>query len=158
MERTPVHLGIPEDAVEEIVAGLSRLLADTYSTYLKTHSYHWNVVGPWFHSLHAMFMEQYTELALAVDDIAERIRALGAPAPGTYREFAALTAVVEDVDVPDARDMVARLVEAHETIARTARSVLPVVEAAPDQVSADLLTRRLEVSERTAWMLRSLLG
>jgi starvation-inducible DNA-binding protein len=153
-----VQIGIPAPKLDEIVAGLSRVLADSYSLYLKTHSYHWNVVGPMFHSLHAMFMEQYTELALAVDEIAERIRALGAPAPGTYRQFAATTAIVEDTDVPDAMEMVRRLVDAHETTARTIRSVLPIAEQAPDQVSTDLLVRRLDVHEKTAWMLRSLLA
>jgi starvation-inducible DNA-binding protein len=134
------------------------VLADSYTLYLKTHSYHWNVVGPMFHSLHAMFMEEYTELALAVDEIAERIRALGEPSPGTYREFGALTSVEEDTDRPDALEMVRRLVVAHETTARTIREVLPVAEAAPDQVSTDLLVRRLDVHEKTAWMLRSLLA
>lgn len=154
----PVQIGIPAAKVEEIVVGLSRVLADSYSLYLKTHSYHWNVVGPMFHSLHAMFMDEYTELALAVDEIAERIRALGAPAPGTYRQFAELSSVPEDDDVPEALEMVRRLVAAHETTARTIRSVLPVVEEAPDQVSTDLLVRRLDVHEKTAWMLRSLLA
>jgi starvation-inducible DNA-binding protein len=153
-----VQIGIPAPELDEIVTGLSRVLADSYSLYLKTHSYHWNVVGPMFHSLHAMFMDEYTELALAVDEIAERIAALGAPAPGTYRQFAQLSSVPEDSDVPDALEMVRRLVAAHETTARTIRTVLPVVEAAPDQVSTDLLVRRLDVHEKTAWMLRSLLA
>lgn len=153
-----VQIGIPAPKLDEIVAGLSRVLADSYSLYLKTHSYHWNVEGPMFHSLHAMFMEEYTELALAVDEIAERIRALGAPAPGTYRQFAEMTSIAEDGDVPDALEMVRRLVEAHETTARTIRGVLPVAEQAPDQVSTDLLVRRLNVHEKTAWMLRSLLA
>lgn len=153
-----VEIGIPASKIEEIVTGLSRVLADSYSLYLKTHSYHWNVVGPMFHSLHAMFMEEYTELALAVDEIAERIRALGAPAPGTYRQFAALSSVPEDSDVPEALEMVRRLVAAHEITARTIRSVLPIVEEAPDQVSTDLFVRRLDVHEKTAWMLRSLLA
>jgi starvation-inducible DNA-binding protein len=153
-----VQIGIPAPKLDEIVAGLSRVLADSYSLYLKTHSYHWNVVGPMFHSLHAMFMEEYTELALAVDEIAERIRALGAPAPGTYRQFAEMTSVAEDSDVPDALEMIRRLVDAHETTARTIRGVLPVAEQAPDQVSTDLLVRRLDVHEKTAWMLRSLLA
>ena len=153
-----LDIGIPAQARTEVVAGLSRVLADSYTLYLKTHSYHWNVVGPMFHSLHAMFMEEYTELALAVDEIAERIRALGEPSPGSYREFGALTAVEEDTDRPDALEMVRRLVVAHETTARTIREVLPVAEAAPDQVSTDLLVRRLDVHEKTAWMLRSLLA
>jgi starvation-inducible DNA-binding protein len=153
-----IEIGIPAAKLDEIVEGLSRVLADSYSLYLKTHSYHWNVVGPMFHSLHAMFMEEYTELALAVDEIAERIRALGAPAPGTYRQFAGLSSVPEDTDVPGALEMVRRLMAAHETTARTIRGVLTVVEAAPDQVSTDLLVRRLDVHEKTAWMLRSLLA
>lgn len=151
-----VNLGIPQGALQDIVDGLSRVLADSYSVYLKTHNYHWNVVGPMFHSLHTMFEEEYTELALAVDDIAERIRALGAPAPGTYREFAALTVIDEDTDHPDAHHMILRLVAAHEAVARTIRGVLPLAENAPDQVSTDLLVRRLDVHEKTAWMLRSL--
>jgi starvation-inducible DNA-binding protein len=153
-----VAIGIPAPKIAEIVTGLSRVLADSYSLYLKTHSYHWNVVGPMFHSLHAMFMEEYTELALAVDEIAERIRALGAPAPGTYRQFAELSSVPEDSDVPEALEMIRRLVAAHETTARTIRGVLPITEEAPDQVSTDLLVRRLNVHEKTAWMLRSLLA
>jgi starvation-inducible DNA-binding protein len=153
-----VEIGIPAPKIEEIVAGLSRVLADSYSLYLKTHSYHWNVVGPMFHSLHEMFMEEYTELALAVDEIAERIRALGAPAPGTYRQFAELSSVPEDGDVPEALEMIRRLVASHETTARTIRGVLPIAETAPDQVSTDLLVRRLDVHEKTAWMLRSLLA
>jgi starvation-inducible DNA-binding protein len=151
-------IGIPETARQEVAAGLSRVLADSYTLYLKTHSYHWNVVGPMFHSLHAMFMEQYTELSLAVDEIAERIRAIGELAPGTYREFAALATVAEDTDHPDAQEMIRRLVDGHETTARTIRELLPVAEDAPDQVSTDLLTRRLDVHEKTAWMLRSLLA
>ena len=157
MTTTP-SIGIPEQARQVVAAGLSRVLADSYTLYLKTHNYHGNVVGPMFHSLHAMFMEQYTELSLAVDEIAERIRAIGELAPGTYREFAALTAVVEDTDHPDAREMIRRLVDGHETTARTIRELLPVAEEAPDQVSTDLLTRRLDVHEKTAWMLRSLLA
>jgi starvation-inducible DNA-binding protein len=153
-----VSIGIADDQLEQIIHGLSRVLASSYSLYLKTHSYHWNVVGPMFHSLHAMFMDEYTELALAVDEIAERIRALGAPAPGTYRQFAELSVVPEDTDVPDAHEMVRRLVAAHEVTARTIRDTLPVVEGAPDQVSTDLLVRRLEVHEKTAWMLRSMLA
>ncbi|WP_250446125.1 Dps family protein [Actinotalea sp. C106] len=154
----PVDIGIPDEQRGQIVHGLSKVLADSYTLYLKTHSYHWNVVGPMFHSLHAMFEEEYTELALAVDEIAERIRALGAPAPGTYREFTELSVLGEDTDQPEAREMVARLVAAHEATARTIREALPVAEGAPDQVSTDLLTRRLEVHEKTAWMLRSMLA
>jgi len=153
-----VDIGIPNEQLEKIVHGLSRVLADSYTLYLKTHSYHWNVVGPMFHSLHAMFMDEYTELALAVDEIAERIRALGAPAPGTYRQFTELAVVPEDTDMPDAHEMVRRLVAAHEATARTIREVLPIAEGAPDQVSTDLLVRRLDVHEKTAWMLRSILA
>jgi starvation-inducible DNA-binding protein len=153
-----VHIGIPEDDLENIVHGLSRVLADSYTVYLKTHSYHWNVVGPMFHSLHTMFMEEYMELALAVDDIAERIRALGSPAPGTYRQFSELAVVREDTDLPGAPEMIRRLVAAHEATSRTIREVLPIAEGAPDQVSTDLLVRRLDVHEKTAWMLRSMLA
>lgn len=153
-----VSIGIPDTARKEIVAGLSRVLADSYTLYLKTHNYHWNVEGPMFHSLHAMFMEQYTELSLAVDEVAERIRALGEFAPGSYKDFAALTSVEEETGTPAALDMVASLVAGHEQTARTIREVLPLTEAAPDQASNDLLVRRLDVHEKTAWMLRSLLA
>ena len=155
---TAIDNGIPAERRADVVAALARGLADTYSLYLRTHSYHWNVVGPMFHSLHAMFMEQYSELALAVDEIAERIRAHGSLAPGTYREFAALTSMTEDTDVPTAVVMVERLVAAHELTARSLREALPIAESASDQVSADLLVRRLEVHEKTAWMLRSMLA
>jgi starvation-inducible DNA-binding protein len=137
---------------------LSRLLAHTYTLYLKTHNYHWNVTGPMFQTLHLMFETQYNELALAVDLIAERIRALGAPAPGSYREFAAISSVPEDDDRPDAVEMIRRLVAGQETVARTARSNFPVVERAHDEPTADLLTQRLQIHEKTAWMLRSLLA
>ena len=153
-----IGIGIPEQQLEEIVERLSRVLADSYTLYLKTHSYHWNVVGPMFHSLHAMFMDEYSELALAVDEIAERIRALGAPAPGTYRQFAELSVIPEDTDVPNALEMVRRLMAGHEATARTIREALPLAESAPDQVSTDLLVRRLDVHEKTAWMLRSMLA
>lgn len=151
-------IGIAPEEQEAIVAGLSRVLADSYTLYLKTHNYHWNVVGPMFHSLHAMFMEEYTELSLAVDEVAERIRALGAPAPGSYRQFSELATVTEDTDLPDALEMVRRLVLAHEATVRTIREVHPLTESANDQASADLLVRRLDVHEKTAWMLRSLLA
>lgn len=155
---TSIDIGIDADDRAAITEGLSRLLADSYTLYLKTHNYHWNVTGPMFQTLHLMFEQQYSELALAVDEIAERIRALGAPAPGSYREFGALSSVTEDDDRPEATEMVRRLVAAHETVARTARSVYPVVEAAHDEPTADLLTQRLQVHEKTAWMLRSLLA
>ena len=153
-----LDLGIPTEAREAIVDGLSRLLADTYTVYLKTHNYHWNVVGPMFNTLHLMFEQQYNELALAVDLIAERIRALGTPAPGSYRAFAELSTIVEDDDRPDATEMIRRLVADQEAIVRTARSIFPVVDAAHDEPTADLLTQRMQVHEKTAWMLRSMLA
>ena len=150
--------GIDAQTRVRITEGLSYLLADSYTLYLKTHKYHWNVTGPMFQTLHLMFETQYNELALAVDLIAERIRALGAPAPATYREFGALSAVTEDDDHPDAMEMIRRLVTGQETVARTARSLFPTVEAAHDEPTADLLTQRLQIHEKTAWMLRSLLA
>jgi starvation-inducible DNA-binding protein len=153
-----IDIGISTEKLEQIVQGLSRVLADSYTLYLKTHSYHWNVVGPMFHSLHTMFEVEYTELALAVDELAERIRALGAPAPGTYRQFSELSILTEDTDMPKATEMIERLVASHEAVARTIREVLVLAEAAPDQVSTDLLVRRLDVHEKTAWMLRSVLA
>ncbi len=150
-------IGIKESDRKDIGEGLARLLADSYTLYLKTHNYHWNVTGPMFQTLHLMFETHYTELALAVDLIAERIRALGLPAPGTYAEFGKLSAVKEKPGVPKAQDMIQNLVEAHETVIRTARSAFPTVEKADDQVTADLLTQRMQVHEKTAWMLRSLL-
>lgn len=153
-----IDIGISESDRQAITDGLARLLADTYTLYLKTHNYHWNVTGPMFQTLHLMFETQYSELALAVDLIAERIRALGAAAPGSYREFGALSAVPEDDDHPDATEMIRRLVAGQETVARTARSLFPVVEGAHDEPTADLLTQRLQIHEKTAWMLRSLLA
>ena len=153
-----INIGISEADRKEIADGLSKVLADTYTLYLKTHNYHWNVVGPMFNTLHLMFETQYNELALAVDLIAERIRALGEPAPGTYREFAQLSAIEEDTDQPDAEEMIRRLVIGQETVARTARSMFDVVERANDEPTADLLTQRLQVHEKTAWMLRSMLA
>ncbi len=159
MSDTPtIDIGISEHDRAEIAAGLGRLLADSYTLYLKTHNYHWNVEGPMFNTLHLMFEQHYNELALAVDLIAERIRALGERAPASYREFAELSSIAEDGDEPEAMEMVRRLVAGHEAVARTARSVFPVVEAANDQPSADLLTQRMQVHEKTAWMLRSLLA
>ena len=158
MSEMTINIGIDEADRKEIAAGLSKVLADTYTLYLKTHNYHWNVVGPMFNTLHLMFEEQYNELALAVDQIAERIRALGEPAPGTYREFAELSAIEEDTDHPDAEEMIRRLVIGQETVARTARSMFDVVERADDEPTADLLTQRLQVHEKTAWMLRSMLA
>ena len=158
MSDVRIDIGIDESTRLEIAEGLSRLLADSYTLYLKTHNYHWNVTGPMFQTLHLMFEEQYTELALAVDQIAERIRALGAPAPGSYREFGALSSIEEDDDSPDATEMIRRLVKGQEAVVRTARSVFPTVDAAGDEPSADLLTQRMQVHEKTAWMLRSLLA
>jgi len=152
-----IHLGIPETQRKAIADGLSRLLADTYSLYLQTHNFHWNVSGPMFNSLHLMFETQYTELALAVDLIAERIRALGFPAPGTYSAFAKLSSVDEVEGVPAARDMIAILLKGQETVVRTARGLFPLLEEVNDEASADLLTQRLQVHEKTAWMLRAML-
>ena len=157
-QATEINIGIEQDDRLEIVEGLSRLLADTYTLYLKTHNYHWNVVGPMFNTLHLMFEQQYNELALAVDLIAERIRALGAPAPGTYAQYARLSSIAEDDGVPMATDMIANLVAGQEAVVRTARSVFPVVESAGDEVTADLLTQRMQIHEKTAWMLRSMLA
>lgn len=153
----PINIGIDEKARGEIAEGLSRLLADTYSLYLKTHNFHWNVTGPMFQTLHLMFETQYNELALAVDLIAERIRALGFPAPATYTEFARLSSIPESSGVPKAEDMIRELVEGQEAVVRTARSVFPVVDQVNDEPTADLLTQRMQVHEKTAWMLRSLL-
>ncbi|MFA5242899.1 MAG: Dps family protein [Sulfuricella sp.] len=156
--KTPsIDIGINAADREKIVRGLSVLLADSYTLYLMTHNFHWNVTGPQFNSLHLMFMAQYTEQWNALDLIAERIRALGHPAPGTYKEFVKLASIREVEGVPRADDMIRHLVAAQEATARTARKIFPVVSAADDQPTADLLTQRLEVHEKTAWMLRSLL-
>ena len=152
-----IDIGISAGQREKIVKGLSALLADSYTLYLMTHNFHWNVTGPQFNSLHQMFMQQYTEQWQALDVIAERIRALGHAAPGTYSEFARLASIREVDGVPRANEMVRHLVAAQEATARTARKLFPLVEKANDQPTADLLTQRLEVHEKTAWMLRSLL-
>lgn len=152
-----INIGINESHRKKIVAGLSALLADSYTLYLMTHNFHWNVTGPQFNSLHLMFMGQYTEQWTALDLIAERIRALGFPAPGTYKEFVKLASIKEVDGVPDANEMIRHLVNAQEATARTARKLLPVVDAANDQPTTDILTQRLDVHEKTAWMLRSLL-
>lgn len=152
-----IDIGIDGNTREEIAGGLSRVLADSYTLYLKTHNFHWNVTGPMFQTLHLMFETQYNELALAVDLVAERIRALGVPAPGTYKQFAALSSITEDDGIPKAQDMIKRLVEGHETVARTAREVFRIADGASDQPTCDLLTQRMQVHEKTAWMLRSLL-
>jgi starvation-inducible DNA-binding protein len=152
-----VNIGIEADARQEIAEGLSRLLADTYTLYLKTHYFHWNVTGPMFQTLHLMFETQYTELALAVDLIAERIRALGFPAPGSYTQYAKLSSIPETTSVPKAEEMIKLLVEGQEAVCRTARSIFPIIEKVSDEPTADLLTQRLQLHEKTAWMLRSLL-
>ncbi|MYM26867.1 starvation-inducible DNA-binding protein [Duganella sacchari] len=152
-----IDIGLSEKSRATIADGLSGLLADSYTLYLMTHNFHWNVKGPMFNSLHQMFMTQYTEQWAALDQIAERIRALGYPAPGTYAQFAKLATIKEVEGVPAALDMVRHLVAAQEATARTARKLLPVVGKADDQPTADLLTQRLDVHEKTAWMLRSLL-
>lgn len=153
-----IHIGISEKDRGAIAGGLSRLLADTYTLYLTTHNFHWNVTGPMFNTLHTMFMTQYTELWNAVDPIAERIRALGHPAPGSYAQFGALASVPDvPAQPPKAMQMVKILVEGHEAVARTARSIFPLADAASDEPTADLLTQRLDIHEKTAWMLRSLL-
>jgi starvation-inducible DNA-binding protein len=152
-----IDIGIDAAKRREIAAGLSRALADTYTLYLKTHNFHWNVTGPMFQTLHLMFEAQYNELALAVDAVAERIRALGFPAPGTYTQFLQLSSIKEDEGIPNAEDMIRLLVLGHETVVRTAREVFAVAESVSDQPTCDLLTQRMQVHEKTAWMLRSLL-
>ena len=151
-----IDIGIDEENRERVAKGLSRLLADTYTLYLKTHNFHWNVVGPRFRELHLMFEEQYTELATAVDDIAERIRTLGFAAPGTYREFHELTRVQEHVGLLDADGMLADLVTAQEATVTSARALLPLTQDAGDESSASLIADRLVVHEKAAWMLRSM--
>jgi len=153
----PIDIGIPEATRQEIAHGLSRLMADTYTLYLQTHNFHWNVTGPMFQTLHLMFEQQYTELALAVDLIAERIRALGVAAPGTYQQFVKLSSIKETEGVPSAEEMIRLLVKGQEAVVRTARSLFPMVEKASDEPTADLLTQRMQIHEKTAWMLRSLL-
>ncbi|EMJ97438.1 Dps family protein [Leptospira sp. WS58.C1] len=151
------NIGIPEKDREAINQGLQKLLADTYFLYLKTHNYHWNVTGPLFNTLHLMFMTQYTELWNALDLVAERIRSLGYPAPGTYKAFSSLTSLKEEDGVPKAEDMLKNLVDGHEAVIRTARAILPSADSGGDEVTTDLLTQRLEIHEKTAWMLRSML-
>jgi starvation-inducible DNA-binding protein len=152
-----IDIGIDANKRQQIAHGLSRVLADTYTLYLKTHNFHWNVTGPMFQALHLMFETQYNELALAVDSVAERIRALGFPAPGTYKQFLQLSSITDDDGAPTALDMIRLLVEGHETVARTARDVFKVADSVSDQPTGDLLTQRMQVHEKTAWMLRSLL-
>ena len=153
-----IDIGISDKNRQNIANGLSNLLADTYTLYLMTHNFHWNVTGSMFNTLHLMFMTQYTELWNAIDPIAERIRALGFPAPGTYAQFAKLSSIKEPQGVPNAEDMVALLVKGHEAVAKTARSIFSIAEKSSDQPTADLLTQRLDIHEKTAWMLRSLLA
>ena len=154
---TTIHIGIDAKDRERIAAGLSHLLADTYSLYLQTHNFHWNVEGPMFNTLHLMFETQYNDLWLAVDTVAERIRSIGFHAPGTYRELTALSSI-EDIDgTPEAMTMVAHLVKGHEAVTRTARNVFQASDKAGDESTSDMLTQRLQVHEKTAWMLRSLL-
>jgi len=152
-----IDIGIDAKQREKIASGLSRLLADTYTLYLKTHNFHWNVTGPMFSTLHLMFETQYNELALAVDLIAERIRALGVAAPGSYREFGKLTSIAESDGTTNANEMIRQLVAGQEAVVRTARSVFPEADAAHDEPTADLLTQRMQIHEKNAWMLRSLL-
>ena len=155
--KTRIDIGIGEKDRQKIADGLARLLADNFSLYLKTHNFHWNVKGPMFQTLHVMFEQQYNELWVALDAIAERIRALGFPAPGTTSEYAKLSSIPETGGVPDAKEMVRILVQGHEAVARTARKIFPAVDKANDEPTADLLTQRMQVHEKTAWMLRSLL-
>ena len=152
-----INIGISTEGRKKIVEGLSRLLADSYTLYLMTHNFHWNVTGPMFSSLHAMFMEQYTEQWNALDIIAERIRALGFPAPGTYKQFNDLATIKEVEGVPTAEEMIRYLVNAQDATARNARDLFHVVDEVNDQPTADVLTQRIDVHEKTAWMLRSLL-
>ena len=153
-----LNIGIRREDREAIAAGLSRLLADSYTLYLKTHNYHWNVTGPQFNTLHQMFEQQYTELAAAVDEIAERIRALGVRAPGSYKEYAALTRIEEGDGEESAEEMIRQLAIGQETVVRTAREAFPAADAANDEPTADLLTQRMQIHEKNAWMLRSMLA
>ncbi|MFN0040061.1 MAG: Dps family protein [Burkholderiales bacterium] len=157
LDMNSIDIGISEKDRKAIAQGLSKVLADTYTLYLQTHNFHWNVTGPMFNTLHLMFETQYLELATAVDLIAERIRALGFPAPGTYREYARLASIQEVEGAPAAEDMIRTLVKSQEAVVKTARAMFPMVERAHDEPTADLLTQRMQVHEKTAWMLRSLL-
>lgn len=152
-----INIGIEESKRKNIAGGLGDLLADSYLLYLKSHNYHWNVTGPMFQTLHSMFEEQYTELATAVDDIAERIRALGEYAPGTFIEYSNRSHIKERDGVPSATDMIEDLLQGHEKLLQTARKVIPVASDGGDEATADLLTQRLQLHEKTAWMLRSML-
>lgn len=154
----PIEIGISESHRETIAEGLAHLLADTYTLYLKTHNFHWNVTGPMFATLHDLFEVHYTELATAVDEIAERIRALGFPAPGSFQQFAEMSSVEEETGNPEAEEMIRQLVLGQEAVTRTARSVLPAASEANDEPTVDLLTQRMHTHEKNAWMLRSLLA
>ncbi len=153
-----IDIGIPEEKRLAIAEGLSRLLADSYTLYLKTHNYHWNVEGPLFNTLHLMFETHYTELQTAVDEVAERIRALGVKAPGSYSRYAELTSIEEGSGDETAEEMIRQLVIGQETVARTARSVIELADEANDEPTADLLTQRMQIHEKNAWMLRSMLA
>jgi starvation-inducible DNA-binding protein len=157
MKKQNINIGISEEHRTVIAHGLSKVLADSYTLYLMTHNFHWNVTGPMFNTLHQMFMTQYTEQWSALDLIAERIRALGFPAPGTYKEYTKLSSIQEVEGTPEALDMVRLLVDAQEAAARTARNLLPILETAGDEPTSDLITQRLDIHEKTAWMLRSIL-
>ena len=152
-----IDIGISDKDRKEVVGGLKKLLADTYTLYLKTHNFHWNVEGPMFQTLHVMFMEHYTEMWNALDVIAERIRALGHYAPGTYAEFSELTSIKESKGVPKANKMIQEAIQGHEAVIRTIRGIFEAAEKAKDQTTMDVLTQRLDIHEKTAWMLRSLL-
>jgi starvation-inducible DNA-binding protein len=152
-----IDIGISPEQRSAIAKSLSHLLADEYTLYLKTHNFHWNVTGPMFNTLHLMFEQHYNEAALAVDLVAERIRALGHPAPGTYQQYAELSSIREERGVPDAMEMVRLLVKGHEACAKTARAAFPIAEESDDEPTCDLLTQRMQLHEKTSWMLRSLL-
>lgn len=158
MAKKSIQIGISDKNRKQITDGLSALLADSYMLYIKTHNFHWNVEGPMFNTLHVMFMDQYTELWNALDTLAERIRALGEYAPGSYKQFAALTSIEESDKVPKADKMIQELIKGHETVIQTARKLLPVCSEANDEVTAGVLTDRLDIHEKTSWMLRSLLA
>ncbi len=153
-----INTGLPADARRSIADGLNQVLAESYVLYQKTHAFHWNVEGPMFQTLHTLFETQYTELWQSLDVIAERIRALGFPAPGTYSEYSALSSIAETPGVPAAREMIALLLAGHEAVAATSRKVLPRAQEVGDEVTVGLLTDRLNVHEKTAWMLRSMLA
>lgn len=158
MAKSKIQIGMTDSQRKAITNGLSALLADSYMLYIKTHNFHWNVEGPMFNTLHVMFMDQYTELWNSLDLVAERIRSLGEYAPGSYRQFAKLTSIVESDKVPKAEKMIKELIEGHEIVIQTARKLLPAADDANDEVTCDLLTQRLQVHEKTSWMLRSLLA